>query len=85
MLSNFLVYTSQSLCVEPGTRAAHTCAWRTYHDFVLTHFALVSSSPDLVSKFTEEFDAAKLASDSCCDSPWVLGHDGWSRLDFPGR
>ena len=39
----------------------------------------VFSSPDLVSKFIKEFDAAKLATDSCCDSPWVLGHDGYRR------
>ena len=30
------------------------------------------SSPDLVPKFIEEFDASKLASDSCCDGPGFL-------------
>ena len=30
------------------------------------NFALVFSSPDLVSNFIEEFDATKMVPDSCC-------------------
>ena len=83
VLSNFLVYTSQSLCVlKQDTRSGFSCSWWTYHDAMRVHFALVFSSPDLVSKFIEELDAAKLASDSCCDR-CVLGHDGW-RFRRPG-
>ena len=85
VLCTLVVYTCQSLCVlKRSSRSRQSCSWRAYNDGLLVHFALVFSSPDLVSKFIEEFDAAKLATDSCCDSPWVLGHDGWCRLDFPG-
>ena len=85
VLCTFVVYTCQSLCVlKRSSRSRQSCSWRAYNGGNLVHFALVFSSPDLVSKFIEEFDAAKLATDSCCDSPWVLDHDGWCRLDFPG-
>ena len=85
VLCTFVVYSCQSLCVlKRSSRSRQSCSWRAYNDGNLVHFALVFSSPDLVSKFIEEFDAAKLATDSCCDSPWVLDHDGWCRLDFPG-
>ena len=85
VLCAFVVCTCQSLCVlKRSSRSRQSCSWRAYNDGMLGHFALVFSSPDLVSKFVEEFDAANLASDSCCDSPWVLGHDGWCRLGFPG-
>ena len=85
VLCTFVVYACQSLCVlKRSSRFRQSCSWRAYNGGTSVHFALVFSSPDLVSKFIEEFDAAKLATDSCCDSPWVLGHDGWCRLDFPG-
>ena len=85
VLCTVVVYTCQSLCVlKRSSRSRQSCSWRADNDGMLVHFALVFSSHDLVSKFMEKFDAAKLATDSCCDSPWVLGHDGWCRLDFPG-
>ena len=78
VLSNFLVYNSQSFCVlKRDTRSGHSCSWWAYHDAMKVHFALVCSSPDLASKL-------KLASESCCGGPSVLGYDGWSCLDFLG-
>ena len=51
--------------LKRDTRSGLSCSWWAYHDAMRAHFPLVFSSPDLVSKFIEEFDAAKLASDSC--------------------
>ena len=55
MLSNLLVYFFQSHCVlDQDSHTGQSCPWWAYHDAMKVNFALVFSSPDLVSKFIEE-------------------------------
>ena len=85
MLSNLLAYFFQSHCVlDQDSHTGQSCPWWAHHDAMKVNFALVFSSPDLVSKFIEEFDAAKLVTDSCGDNPWVLRNDSWRCLDLSG-
>ena len=55
VLSTFLVNTCQTLCVlKRSVRSRQSWSWWAFHDGMKVHFALVFSSPDLVSKFIEK-------------------------------
>ena len=81
MLSNLLVYTSQSLGVlNQDSRTGQSCPWCHESQFCSGVFLPQILSPSSSKNLMQQ----KLVTDSCGDSPGVLCYDSWRCLDLSG-